>query len=506
MSERFTERARRIVDFAAAEARARGHDRIGCEHLLLGLIDDGDGIGAKTLEGLDISLDELRTQVDAIIGRGEPGPPLVELPRTAGATKALELALEEGRRIGLEYVGSETILLGLVREGDSVAAQVLMRLGADLERVRAWILRLLTAYSGPGPRSTAPRWAQKSPLERFGRNLTGATDRLEPVIGRDNEIRELMCALLRRATPYPMLIGEPGVGKTAVVEGLARAMVSGPVPKSLARWQLYTLELDSLVVGSRDRDEVEARLEPIFEEITGRGDVIVFLDDLHTLIGAGDSYSSPTAMYLAEAMRSRISRRDLRFIGATTPDGYDSLIAANPALRHRVQPIHILEPTIDKAIDMVRGLRKTYQSHHGVTITDAAVTTAVTLSHQFVSARRLPEKAINLIDEAAARARIADLPDLREFDEGIAAALEAKFAAVEAEDWVAAARFRDSEKRLIADRSVREKDWQAGTSKTTVDRDQVLEVLADWTGIALSSSSNPDADRGVDDQQVDDQQ
>ncbi|MFB7719060.1 Clp protease N-terminal domain-containing protein [Nocardia sp. NPDC056100] len=499
MSETFTERARRIVDFATAEARVRGHDQVGCEHLLLGLIDDGDGIGAKTLEGLDISLVDLRTQVDAIIGRGEPGPPLVELPRTAGATRALELALEEGRRIGLEYVGSETILLGLVREGDSVAAQVLVRLGADLERVRAWIRWLLTAYSGTGPRSTAPTWAQKSPLERFGRNLTGEANRLEPVIGRDDEIRELMCALLRRARPYPMVIGEPGVGKTSVVEGLARAMVAGPVPKSLARGQIYTLELDSLVVGSRDRDEVEARLEPVFEEIAGRGDVIVFLDDLHTLIGAGESYSSPTAMYLAEAMRSRISRRGLRFIGATTPDGYDALIAANPTLRHRVQPIQIAEPTIDQAIDMVRGLRKAYQSHHGVTITDAAVTTAVTVSHQFVSARKLPEKAIALIDEAAARARIADLPDLREFDDGIAAALEGKFAAVEAEDWATAAQFRDTEKRLIADRSVREKDWQARTSEMMVDREQVLEVLTGWTGIALSTPSNPDP--GVDDQQ-----
>ncbi|WP_327140077.1 Clp protease N-terminal domain-containing protein [Nocardia sp. NBC_01327] len=491
MSERFTDRARRIVDFAEADARARGHDHVGCEHLLLGLIEDSEGVGAKTLEGLDISLEDLQRQVDAVIGRGEPGPPFGEIPHTAGATKVLELALEEGQRIGLMFVGSETILLGLVREGDSRAAHLLLRLGADLGRVREGILRLLMTYAGPGPRSNGTAWSEKSPLERFGRNLMEGTGRLEPVIGRTEQIREVMRVLLRHATPYPILIGEPGVGKTSVVEGLARAIASGPVPKCLAGKHIYTLELDSLVAGSRDRDEVEARLEPVFEEIIRRGNIIVFLDDVHTLIGARDTYPSPAARPLAEAVRSRISQRELQFIGATTPDAYDGLIAVTPALRHRVQPIHIPEPSIDQAIDMLRGLRPLYQSHHDVIITDAALTAAVAQSHHFVGARRLPEKAINLIDEAAARARLTDPPDLHGFDTEIAAARRDQHAAAEAGDWTKAARFRDTQQRLIAERAAREKDWQNSTSGTTIDREHVLEVLEDWTGITLSTLPDP---------------
>jgi ATP-dependent Clp protease ATP-binding subunit ClpC len=493
MFERFTDRARRVVVLAQEEARMLNHNYIGTEHILLGLIHEGEGVAAKALESLGISLDGVRGQVEEIIGQGQQAPS-GHIPFTPRAKKVLELSLREALQLGHNYIGTEHILLGLIREGEGVAAQVLVKLGADLNRVRQQVIQLLSGYSGKeaatsgsGPQGEAP--STSLVLDQFGRNLTqGAREgKLDPVIGREKEIERVMQVLSRRTKNNPVLIGEPGVGKTAVVEGLAQNIVKGEVPETLKDRQLYTLDLGALVAGSRYRGDFEERLRKVLKEIRSRGDIILFIDEIHTLVGAG---AAEGAIDAASILKPMLARGELQTIGATTLDEYRKYVEKDAALERRFQPIQVQEPTLAHTIEILKGLRDRYEAHHRVSITDGALAAAAHLADRYVSDRFLPDKAIDLIDEAGSRLRIRRMtapPDLREFDEKIANVRRAKESAIDGQDFEKAASLRDQEKQLIGQKAEREKQWKAGDLDVVaeVDEDLIAEVLANSTGIPV---------------------
>ncbi|WP_406235669.1 ATP-dependent Clp protease ATP-binding subunit [Nocardia sp. NBC_01009] len=493
MFERFTDRARRVVVLAQEEARMLNHNYIGTEHILLGLIHEGEGVAAKSLESLGISLEGVRSQVEEIIGQGQQAPS-GHIPFTPRAKKVLELSLREALQLGHNYIGTEHILLGLIREGEGVAAQVLVKLGADLNRVRQQVIQLLSGYQGKEPVESGSRGEAGTPstslvLDQFGRNLTQAAleGKLDPVIGRSKEIERVMQVLSRRTKNNPVLIGEPGVGKTAVVEGLAQAIVNGEVPETLKDKQLYTLDLGSLVAGSRYRGDFEERLKKVLKEINTRGDIILFIDELHTLVGAG---AAEGAIDAASILKPKLARGELQTIGATTLDEYRKYIEKDAALERRFQPVQVGEPTVEHTINILKGLRDRYEAHHRVSITDGALVAAATLADRYINDRFLPDKAIDLIDEAGARMRIRRMtapPDLREFDDKIADARREKESAIDAQDFEKAARLRDKEKQLVAKRAEREKQWRSGDLDVVaeVDDEQIAEVLANWTGIPV---------------------
>ncbi len=493
MFERFTDRARRVVVLAQEEARMLNHNYIGTEHILLGLIHEGEGVAAKSLESLGISLEGVRSQVEEIIGQGQQAPS-GHIPFTPRAKKVLELSLREALQLGHNYIGTEHILLGLIREGEGVAAQVLVKLGADLNRVRQQVIQLLSGYQGKEPVESGSRGESGTPstslvLDQFGRNLTQAAleGKLDPVIGRSKEIERVMQVLSRRTKNNPVLIGEPGVGKTAVVEGLAQAIVNGEVPETLKDKQLYTLDLGSLVAGSRYRGDFEERLKKVLKEINTRGDIILFIDELHTLVGAG---AAEGAIDAASILKPKLARGELQTIGATTLDEYRKYIEKDAALERRFQPVQVGEPTVEHTINILKGLRDRYEAHHRVSITDSALVAAATLADRYINDRFLPDKAIDLIDEAGARMRIRRMtapPDLREFDDKIADARREKESAIDAQDFEKAARLRDKEKQLVAKRADREKQWRSGDLDVVaeVDDEQIAEVLANWTGIPV---------------------
>ncbi len=494
MFERFTDRARRVVVLAQEEARLLNHNYIGTEHILLGLIHEGEGVAAKALESLGISLESVREQVQEIIGQGQQAPS-GHIPFTPRAKKVLELSLREALQLGHNYIGTEHILLGLIREGEGVAAQVLIKLGADLNRVRQQVLQLLSGYQG---KETAAAGAGGQPegtpsgslvLDQFGRNYAQAAreGKLDPVIGREKEIERVMQVLSRRTKNNPILIGEPGVGKTAVVEGLAQAIVKGEVPETLKDKQIYSLDLGSLVAGSRYRGDFEERLKKVLKEIRTRGDIILFIDEIHTLVGAG---AAEGAIDAASILKPMLARGELQTVGATTLDEYRKHIEKDPALERRFQPIQVQEPTLPHAIEILKGLRDRYEAHHRVSITDQALVAAVNLADRYVNDRFLPDKAIDLIDEAGARLRIRRMtapPDLREFDEKIAAVRREKESAIDAQDFEKAASLRDGEKKLLAAKAEREKQWKAGDMDVVaeVDEELIAEVLAVSTGIPI---------------------
>jgi len=495
MFERFTDRARRVVVLAQEEARMLNHNYIGTEHILLGLIHEGEGVAAKALESLGISLEGVRSQVEEIIGQGQQAPS-GHIPFTPRAKKVLELSLREALQLGHNYIGTEHILLGLIREGEGVAAQVLVKLGADLNRVRQQVIQLLSGYQGKEG-SGAPAGggaAEGTPstslvLDQFGRNLTQAAreSKLDPVIGREKEIERVMQVLSRRTKNNPVLIGEPGVGKTAVVEGLAQAIIKGEVPETLKDKQLYTLDLGALVAGSRYRGDFEERLKKVLKEIRTRGDIILFIDELHTLVGAG---AAEGAIDAASILKPMLARGELQTIGATTLDEYRKHLEKDAALERRFQPIQVGEPSLAHTIEILKGLRDRYEAHHRVSITDGALVAAATLADRYISDRFLPDKAIDLIDEAGSRMRIRRMtapPDLREFDEKIANVRRDKESAIDAQDFEKAASLRDREKTLLADKAQREKEWKAGDMDVVaeVDDEQIAEVLAIWTGIPV---------------------
>jgi ATP-dependent Clp protease ATP-binding subunit ClpC len=501
MFERFTDRARRVVVLAQEEARMLNHNYIGTEHILLGLIHEGEGVAAKALESLGISLDAVRQQVEEIIGQGQQAPS-GHIPFTPRAKKVLELSLREALQLGHNYIGTEHILLGLIREGEGVAAQVLVKLGADLNKVRQQVIQLLNGYQSKGEPAGAAAEATPSTslvLDQFGRNLTQAAreGKLDPVIGREKEIERLMQVLSRRTKNNPVLIGEPGVGKTAVVEGLAQAIVKGEVPETLKDKHLYTLDLGSLVAGSRYRGDFEERLKKVLKEIRTRGDIIMFIDEIHTLVGAG---AAEGAIDAASILKPMLARGELQTIGATTLDEYRKHLEKDAALERRFQPVQVGEPTVAQTIEILKGLRDRYEAHHRVSITDAALVAAAGLADRYISDRFLPDKAIDLIDEAGARMRIRRMtapPDLREFDERIAEVRREKESAIDAQDFEKAASLRDREKTLQGEKAKREAEWKAGDLDVVaeVDDEQIAEVLATWTGIPVFKLTEEETQR-----------
>jgi ATP-dependent Clp protease ATP-binding subunit ClpC len=492
MFERFTDRARRVVVLAQEEARMLNHNYIGTEHILLGLIHEGEGVAAKGLEALNISLEGVRAQVEEIIGQGQQAPS-GHIPFTPRAKKVLELSLREALQLGHNYIGTEHILLGLIREGEGVAAQVLVKLGADLNRVRQQVIQLLSGYQGKeaaptnGPAEGTP--STSLVLDQFGRNLTQAAreGKLDPVIGREKEIERVMQVLSRRTKNNPVLIGEPGVGKTAIVEGLAQAIVKGDIPETLRDKQVYSLDLGALVAGSRYRGDFEERLKKVLKEIRTRGDIVLFIDEIHTLVGAG---AAEGAIDAASILKPMLARGELQTIGATTLDEYRKHLEKDAALERRFQPIQVAEPSLAHAIEILKGLRDRYETHHKVSITDDAIVAAATLADRYVSDRFLPDKAIDLIDEAGSRLRIRRMtapPELREYDDRIAEARKEKESAIDGQDFERAASLRDKEKNLIAEKADREKNWRDGDLDvaSVVDEELIAEVLSTATGIPV---------------------
>jgi ATP-dependent Clp protease ATP-binding subunit ClpC len=503
MFERFTDRARRVVVLAQEEARMLNHNYIGTEHILLGLIHEGEGVAAKALESLGISLEAVRQQVEEIIGQGQQAPS-GHIPFTPRAKKVLELSLREALQLGHNYIGTEHILLGLIREGDGVAAQVLVKLGADLNRVRQQVIQLLHGYQGKEPTSAASGATEAAPstslvLDQFGRNLTqGAREgKLDPVIGREKEIERVMQVLSRRTKNNPVLVGAPGVGKTAVVEGLAQKIVKGEVPETIKDKQLYTLDLGALVAGSRYRGDFEERLKKVLKEIRTRGDIILFIDEIHTLVGAG---AAEGAIDAASILKPMLARGELQTIGATTLDEYRKYLEKDAALERRFQPIQVAEPTIAHTIEILKGLRDRYEAHHRVSITDGALVASAQLADRYISDRFLPDKAIDLIDEAGSRMRIRRMtapPDLREYDEKIAQVRKEKESAIDSQDFEKAAALRDNEKQLLAKKATREKEWKAGDMDVVaeVNEELIAEVLATATGIPVFKLTEEESQR-----------
>ncbi|MDY6056042.1 ATP-dependent Clp protease ATP-binding subunit [Micrococcus sp.] len=509
MFERFTDRARRVVVLAQEEARMLNHSYIGTEHILLGLIHEGEGVAAKALESMDISLAAVREKVQEDIGQGQQNPP-GHIPFTPRAKKVLELSLREALQLGHNYIGTEHILLGLIREGEGVAAQVLVQLGADLGRVRQTVIQLLSGYqggqggkepagAGVGAGGEAGQNAGSVVLDQFGRNLTAAAHegKLDPVIGRAGEMERVMQVLSRRTKNNPVLIGEPGVGKTAVVEGLAQAIDRGDVPETLKDKQLYSLDLGSLVAGSRYRGDFEERLKKVLKEIRTRGDIILFIDEIHTLVGAG---AAEGAIDAASILKPMLARGELQTIGATTLDEYRKHIEKDAALERRFQPIQVPEPSVEDAVKILRGLRDRYEAHHKVSITDDALKAAATLADRYISDRHLPDKAVDLIDEAGARLRIRRMtvpPEIKAYEERIAEVKAQKEAAIDGQDFEGAARLRDQEKELEEEHRQKEEAWRSGAdaSVATVDEDLIAEVLSNSTGIPVFKLTEEETDR-----------
>ncbi|AGF73425.1 endopeptidase Clp ATP-binding chain C [Corynebacterium halotolerans YIM 70093 = DSM 44683] len=503
------------------------HNYIGTEHILLGLIHEGEGVAAKALESMGISLEDVRREVEEIIGHGSQ-PHTGHIPFTPRAKKVLELSLREGLQMGHKYIGTEFLLLGLIREGEGVAAQVLTKLGADLPRVRQQVIQLLSGYEGGqgsnpespqgggqgggpiGAGTGAARGGQAGQggagersnslvLDQFGRNLTQAAKdgKLDPVVGRGKEIERIMQVLSRRTKNNPVLIGEPGVGKTAVVEGLALDIVNGKVPETLKDKQVYSLDLGSLVAGSRYRGDFEERLKKVLKEINQRGDIILFIDEIHTLVGAG---AAEGAIDAASLLKPKLARGELQTIGATTLDEYRKHIEKDAALERRFQPVQVPEPSVELSVEILKGLRDKYEAHHRVSITDGALTAAAQLADRYINDRFLPDKAVDLIDEAGARMRIKRMtaPEgLREIDERIADVRREKEAAIDAQDFEKAAGLRDKERKLGEERSEKEKQWRSGDLEeiAEVGEEQIAEVLGAWTGIPVFKLTESESNR-----------
>jgi ATP-dependent Clp protease ATP-binding subunit ClpC len=491
--ERFTERARQVVVLAQDEARALKHNYIGTEHILLGLLREEEGLAARVLESLDITVEEVRAQVARIVGQGDEVT-TGQIPFTPRAKKVLELALREALSLGHNYIGTEHILLGLVRENEGVAARILLDFDADAEKIRNEIIRML---SGPGRRQqgaggAAPGEKSKSSklLDQFGRNLTkqAAEGKLDPVVGRQTEIERVMQILSRRTKNNPVLIGEPGVGKTAVVEGLAARISSNQVPELLKNKQIYTLDLAALVAGSKYRGEFEERLKKVMKEITQRGDIILFIDELHNLVGAG---AAEGAIDAASILKPALARGELQTIGATTLDEYRKYLERDAALERRFQQIRVDEPTVDDTVQILRGLRDRYEAHHRCKITDEALESSASLADRYIQDRHLPDKAIDLIDEAASRMRIRSMsapPRYRELEDEIEKVRKDKEEAIENQEFEKAASLRDKERKLTQKKRELEEEWRTseqGEQQPEVGKEEIADIVSMWTGIPV---------------------
>jgi len=489
MFERFTERARQVVVLAQEEARALKHNYIGTEHLLLGLLREEEGVAARVLDALEVSVEEVRAAVVRIVGSGEESPQ-GQIPFTPRAKKVLELALREALSLGHNYIGTEHILLGLVREDEGVAARILLDLDAEPEKIRNEVMRTL---SGPGRRAQGERGegGKRSPkvLEQFGRNLTKLAEegKLDPCIGRAIEIERVMQILSRRTKNNPVLIGEPGVGKTAIAEGFAQRIANHEVPELLKNKQLYTLDLAALVAGSKYRGEFEERLKKVMKEIREQGDIVLFIDELHNLVGAG---AAEGAIDAASILKPALARGELQTIGATTMDEYRKYLERDAALERRFQQIKVAEPTVEETIEILKGLRDRYEAHHRIRISDEALTSAAELADRYISDRFLPDKAIDLVDEAASRKRIQTMtapPSYRELEDEISGVRKEKEAAIEAQEFEKAANLRDKERKLSHKKLELEDAWKTSDEgmRASIGEDEIAEIVSMWTGIPV---------------------
>ncbi len=506
MFERFTERARQVVVLAQDEARALKHNYIGTEHILLGLLREEEGLAARVLESLDITVEEVRAQVARIVGQGDEVTS-GQIPFTPRAKKVLELALREALSLGHNYIGTEHILLGLVRENEGVAARILLDFDADAEKIRNEIIRML---SGPGRRQggsggggpSGEKSKSSKLLDQFGRNLTkqSTEGKLDPVVGRQTEIERLMQILSRRTKNNPVLIGEPGVGKTAVVEGLAARIATNQVPELLKNKQIYTLDLAALVAGSKYRGEFEERLKKVMKEIMQRGDIILFIDELHNLVGAG---AAEGAIDAASILKPALARGELQTIGATTLDEYRKYLERDAALERRFQQVRVEEPSVDDTVQILRGLRDRYEAHHRVKITDEALRASAELADRYIQDRHLPDKAIDLIDEAASRIRIRSMnapPRYRELEEEIERVRKEKEDSIEAQEFEKAASLRDKERKLTQKKRELEDDWRNSESseeQPEVGEEEIADIVSMWTGIPVFKLTEAESARLV---------
>src|ERR687898_651951 len=516
MFERFTERARQVVVLAQEEARTLKHNYIGTEHILLGLLREEEGLAARVLESLDITVERVRAQVVRIVGSGEEVTS-GQIPFTPRAKKVLELALREALSLGHNYIGTEHILLGLVRENEGVAARILLDFDADSEKIRNEVIRMLSgpggrrqgsgqgasAGAGAGAGAGAQGEGKKSSklLDQFGRNLTklAADGKLDPVVGRETEIERIMQILSRRTKNNPVLVGEPGVGKTAVVEGLAQRITNGDVPELLKNKQIYTLDLAALVAGSKYRGEFEERLKKVMKEITQRGDIILFIDELHNLVGAG---AAEGAIDAASILKPALARGEIQTIGATTLDEYRKYLERDAALERRFQQVRVEEPTIDETVLILRGLRDRYEAHHRCKISDDALSAAAQLAERYIQDRYLPDKAIDLIDEAGSRVRIATMsapPRYRELEDEIEKVRADKEGAIEAQEFEKAAQLRDKERKLTQKKKELEDDWrnQADEEQPEIGEDEIADIVSMWTGIPVFKLTEAESQRLV---------
>jgi len=496
MFGRFTERAQKVVVLSQEEARRLGHNVVGTEHILLGLAAEGEGVAARALQAMGISLDKVRAEVEKVIGKGE-SPPQGQIGFTPRAKRVLELAFDEARQLGHTYIGTEHILLGLIREGEGVAAQVLKNLGADLDKVRRQVVELLGGTAGQPAKGARSR---KTPtLDQFGRDLTDLAreGKLDPVIGREKEIQRVIQVLSRRTKNNPVLIGEPGVGKTAIAEGLAQKIVNGDVPETLTSKRVVTLDLGALVAGSKFRGEFEERLKKVMDEIRASGDVILFIDEMHTIIGAG---AAEGAIDASNILKPALARGEIQCIGATTLDEYRKHVEKDAALERRFQPVMVDEPSVEETIQILEGLRDRYEAHHRVKITDEALEAAARLSDRYVTDRFLPDKAIDLIDEAASKVRLQALvapPELKELEAKIEETRVEKEAAIKNEEFEKAARLRDQEQRMREELERQRLDWKNSRSRTegTVSAEDIAQIVSSWTGIPVTKLAQEETER-----------
>ncbi|OGW93059.1 MAG: hypothetical protein A3G36_02055 [Omnitrophica bacterium RIFCSPLOWO2_12_FULL_45_13] len=489
MFNRFTERARKVILLAKEEAKRFNHDYIGTEHILLGLVREGEGVAAAVLASFGLTPDKIRIEVEKLV---QPGPTTVisgDLPFTPKAKKVMELATEEARALGHNYIGTEHLLLGLIREGEGVASQVLMNLGLELEKVRGEVMNLLGSAI-PGYEMGQKVSRAKTPaLDAFGRDLTklAKDNKLDPVIGRKNEIERVIQILSRRTKNNPVLLGEAGVGKTAIVEGLAQKIVVGDIPELLRDKRIMILDLALMIAGTKYRGQFEERIKAVMDEIKRSDDIIVFIDELHTLVGAGGAEGAIDA---SNILKPALSRGEIQCIGATTLDEYRKYIEKDAALERRFQTIMVEPPTVDQTIEILKGLRDKYEAHHRVKFTDEAIEAAAKLSDRYISGRYLPDKAIDLIDEAGARARLSVMtapPDVKHIEERIEALKKEKEQSVKGQDFEKAAKFRDEERKLKEELNKVNKDWKEsrGRFEPNVSDEDIAVIVSKWTGIPI---------------------
>ncbi|WP_062196977.1 ATP-dependent protease ATP-binding subunit ClpC [Massilibacterium senegalense] len=498
MFGRFTERAQKVLALAQEEAVRLGHNNIGTEHILLGLVREGEGIAAKALLALNLNPEKIQEEVETLIGRGEEGQqPLHYTPR---AKKVIELSMDEARKLGHTYVGTEHILLGLIREGEGVAARVLNNLGVSLNKARQQVLQLLGSTEPNGNNGQQPQMNANTPtLDSLARDLTAVAKEgtLDPVIGRSKEIQRVIEVLSRRTKNNPVLIGEPGVGKTAIAEGLAQQIINNEVPETLRDKRVMTLDMGTVVAGTKYRGEFEDRLKKVMDEIRQAGNVILFIDELHTLIGAGGAEGAIDA---SNILKPALARGELQCIGATTLDEYRKYIEKDAALERRFQPIQVDEPTNDESIQILKGLRDRYEAHHRVTITDEAIEAAVKLSDRYISDRFLPDKAIDLIDEAASKVRLRSYtipPNLKELENKLEEVRKEKEAAVQSQEFEKAASLRDSEQRLSEELEETKQQWKAkqGQENSEVTAQDIAMVVTSWTGVPVTKLEQEETER-----------